>query len=232
MSAETSTRQHRVLVVEDRSTDREVISRALRSAGMLCAEATSLKDAAAAARYSRPDLVILDLQMPDGSGMHALPSICSTGAPVIVCSADPREEVRIACLEAGAVDYLTKPFSPRELAIRAARAVSGRSAGAAPRTGSLSLDPTRRIAVLDGREVPLAPKEYAVLEALMRSQGRAVERDALLHEVWGSEDTPGPATVVEHVRRLRGKLERDPSQPDIIRSVRGRGYMLVAPKVS
>ncbi len=226
-----SARPLRVLVVEDRSTDRELISRVLRSAGMLCAEATSLRDAAAAARYSRPDLIILDLSMPDGNGLKAIPAICATGAPVVVCSADPREETRVACLEAGAADYLTKPFSPRELAIRADRAVAAATSRSSHvlRSGTLALDPERRNAILSGREVPLAPKEYALLEALIRHQGQTVSRDLLLAEVWGAESAPGPATVVEHVRRLRLRLEADPSDPRIIRSVRGRGYMLVAP---
>lgn len=229
MSVNRATDAPRVLVVEDTSTDREVISRALRSAGMLCAEASSLRDAAAAARYSRPDLVVLDLMMPDGNGLEVIPAICEAGAPVIVCSADPRENVRVACLEAGAADFLTKPFSARELAIRAARAVNGRTERV-PRNGegpTVELDPDVRCAVVGGRSILLAPKEYALLEVLMRSRGQLVTRDRLLEEVWGPERTPGPATVVEHMRRLRGKIEPDPRKPALILSERGKGYRLV-----
>lgn len=224
----------RVLIVDDALADRDVIARALRAGGMLCAEAYSLREASAAIISSQPDLVILDLRMPDGHGLASIPSISAAGAPVIVCSADPRESIRVACLEAGAADYIVKPFSPRELAIRAARIVGERAPNRDVqfRAGELALDPETRTASLFGREVKLSPKEYALLAELVRRRGRVTSRDELLAAAWRGDHKPGVATVVEHIRRLRLRIETDPSRPKIICSVRGRGYVLNAPQVS
>ncbi|MFC9843584.1 response regulator transcription factor [Streptomyces sp. NPDC060223] len=175
------------------------------------------------------DLVVLDLGLPDGSGLELLRSLRSSSRlPVIVVSGRGDEADRVAGLEIGADDYLVKPFSQRELVARI-RAVLRRSqppeAPAVLEVGALRVDTAARRADIAGVPLALRPKEYAVLELLARSPGRVFSAAQLLEQIWGAS-WQQPATVVEHVYRLRGKLTGLPTPAPRITTVRGFGYRL------
>ncbi|MEU1196465.1 response regulator transcription factor [Streptomyces sp. NPDC005813] len=175
------------------------------------------------------DLVVLDLGLPDGSGLELLRALRSTSRlPVIVVSGRGEEADRVAGLEIGADDYLVKPFSQRELVARI-RAVLRRSeppdVPVVLEAGSLRVDTAAHRATVAGVPLALRPKEYALLELLARSPGRVFSAEQLLEQVWGGSWQPS-ATVVEHVYRLRGKLAGVPTSAPRITTVRGFGYRL------
>ncbi|MFJ3670961.1 response regulator transcription factor [Streptomyces sp. NPDC090106] len=176
------------------------------------------------------DLAVLDLGLPDGSGLELLRALRSTSRlPVVVITGRGTEAERVAGLEIGADDYLVKPFSQRELVARI-RAVLRRSqppeAPVVLRVGSLRVDTgARQAASDDGWPIPLRPKEYALLELLAAAPGRVFSAEQLLERIWGAA-WQQPATVVEHVYRLRGKLALLPSPAPRITTVRGYGYRL------
>ncbi|MFJ4835313.1 response regulator transcription factor [Streptomyces sp. NPDC088747] len=175
------------------------------------------------------DLVVLDLGLPDGSGLELLRSLRSTSRlPVIVVSGRGEEADRVAGLEIGADDYLVKPFSQRELVARI-RAVLRRSqppeAPTVLEVGPLRVDTAARRADIAGVPLALRPKEYALLELLARSPGRVFSAEQLLEQIWGAS-WQHPATVVEHVYRLRGRLAGLPTAAPRITTVRGFGYRL------
>ncbi|MFJ9904623.1 response regulator transcription factor [Streptomyces sp. NPDC101152] len=175
------------------------------------------------------DLAVLDLGLPDGSGLELLRALRSTSRlPVIVVSGRGAEADRVAGLEIGADDYLVKPFSQRELVARI-HAVLRRSqppdAPALLRVGSLLIDSAGRRASVGGIALTLRPKEYALLETLAEAPGRVFSTEQLLERIWGSA-WQQPATVVEHVYRLRGKLAATPAPAPRITTVRGYGYRL------
>ncbi len=177
----------------------------------------------------RIDLAVLDLGLPDGSGLELLRELRSTSRlPVIVVSGRGAETDRVAGLEIGADDYLVKPFSQRELVARI-RAVLRRSqppeVPAVLRVGALDVDTAARRASVDGVSLTLRPKEYALLEVLAGAPGRVFSAEQLLQQVWGMS-WQQPATVVEHVYRLRGKLAGLPAPAPRITTVRGYGYRL------
>src|SRR4051794_30750151 len=178
---------------------------------------------------SRVDLAILDLGLPDGSGLELLRALRSTSRlPVIVVSGRGAETDRVAGLEIGADDYLVKPFSQRELVARI-RAVLRRSQPPDEpdvlSAGSLRMDTAARQAVVGEATLTLRPKEYALLEVLARSPGRVFSAEQLLEQIWGAS-WQQPATVIEHVYRLRRKLARLPAPAPHITTVRGYGYRL------
>ncbi|PBC65844.1 DNA-binding response regulator [Streptomyces sp. Tue6028] len=175
------------------------------------------------------DLVVLDLGLPDGSGLELLRALRSTSRlPVIVVSGRGEEADRVAGLEIGADDYLVKPFSQRELVARI-RAVLRRSeppdVPVVLEAGALRVDTAAHQATVAGVPLALRPKEYALLELLARSPGRVFSAEQLLEQVWGASWQPS-ATVVEHVYRLRGKLAGVPTPAPRITTVRGFGYRL------
>ncbi|NNN34670.1 response regulator transcription factor [Streptomyces sp. S3(2020)] len=175
------------------------------------------------------DLAVLDLGLPDGSGLELLRELRSTSRlPVIVITGRGAEADRVAGLEIGADDYLVKPFSQRELVARI-RAVLRRSqppeAPAVLQIGSLRVDTAARQASSEGFLLTLRPKEYALLELLAAAPGRVFSAEQLLERIWGAS-WQQPATVIEHVYRLRGKLARLPAPAPRITTVRGYGYRL------
>jgi len=217
---------YRILIVDDSIGDRTLVAEAMRTRGMRCAEATTLKDALRAARVSSPDLVILDLGMPDGDGRTVIEHLAENGFPVLICSGDPREKTRVGCLAAGADDYVLKPFSPAELAIRAERlAKKHASEQQIIRLPRLTVDVAQRQVRLDGRAVHLPPKEFDLMVALARRNGAPADRNSLLQEVWPEAPRPGLGNVTEHMRRLRNRLNT-PGRRPIILSSRGTGYLL------
>ena len=222
---------HRVLVVDDDPTVSDVVRRYLEQAGCEVRLAADGADGLAAVAAQRPDLVVLDLMMPGIDGLEVcrrlrrqLPDL-----PVVMLTALGEEADRVLGLEVGADDYVTKPFSPRELVLRI-RSVLRRTAGhaAGPAAAKLSdaeltVDTARRIAERDGVPLPLTVREFDLLVFLMRHPGRAWSRTDLLDKVWGWQ-FGDQSTVTVHVRRLREKIEKDPAEPTRIRTVWGVGY--------
>ncbi|MDR6974100.1 DNA-binding response OmpR family regulator [Streptomyces sp. 3330] len=217
----------RVLVVDDDPTVSEVVAGYLDRAGYVVDRADDGPTALTRAAEHWPDLVVLDLMLPGMDGLEVCRRMRGHGpVPVIMLTARGDEDDRILGLEVGADDYVTKPFSPRELVLRV-ESVLRRSR---PATGArvlgaagLSLDPGARRATKDGVELALTLREFDLLAFFLRHPGRAFGREDLMHEVWGWE-FGDLSTVTVHVRRLRGKVEDDPARPRLIRTVWGVGY--------
>ena len=181
------------------------------------------------ARRRHPDLVVLDVMLPDLPGTEVCRRIRSdpdlVGLPVLMLTARTEEIDRVVGLEVGADDYVTKPFSPRELALRVQailrRVRGGREASALLQQGKLELDTERHRCRVDAREIRLTAKEFDLLRVLMERPGRVMTRDRLLDEVWGSDITVTARTIDTHLKRLREKLGE---AGDLVETVRGVGY--------
>ncbi|HZF89111.1 response regulator transcription factor [Streptomyces sp.] len=220
-------RSARILVVDDDPTVAEVVAGYLDRAGHVVDRADDGPSALTRLAAHRPDLVVLDLMLPGMDGLEVCRRMRAAGpVPVIMLTARGDEEDRILGLEVGADDYVTKPFSPRELVLRV-ESVLRRSRSATPghrlAAAGLTIDPTGRRAVKHGVELALTLREYDLLCFLLRNPGRAFSREDLMREVWGW-DFGDLSTVTVHVRRLRGKIEDDPARPRLIRTVWGVGY--------
>ena len=221
----------RVLVVEDSQDIADLIRLFLEKDGHDVTTLASGGDALRRARSDRPDLVVLDLMLPGLDGLHvcqALRADAATAAvPIIMLTARGEESDRVRGLELGADDYVTKPFSPRELAARVAallrRVDRPQPAVAVLTYGPLSIDSDRHRVLLGGREVRLTAKEFLLLRYLVEHRGRVLSRDLLLTDVWGYQYTGGTRTVDVHVRRLREKL---PALAGAIATVKQFGYRL------
>lgn len=223
--------KQRVLVVEDDQDTRDAVCAALRWAGFLCSEAGDVTRARKVIAKGRPDLVVLDLSLPDGDGLELLRELrLSDDLPILVLSGRGEEADRVVGLELGADDYLTKPFSARELSSRV-RTVLRRSSATRNTSrivfGNISIDVDAREVRRAGDMLALTAKEFDLIVFLARSPRTVYSREDLLREVWHSSDRSGEATVTEHVRRLRLKLEDDPASPRHLCAVRGVGYRLV-----
>ncbi|MEV6650237.1 response regulator transcription factor [Streptomyces sp. NPDC051219] len=225
-----------VLVVDDDPTVAEVVAGYLDRAGYTAERAADGPTALARAAARRPDLVVLDLMLPGMDGLEICRTLRGVGpVPVIMLTARGDEDDRILGLETGADDYVTKPFSPRELVLRVESVLRrSRVGGDAERQGpllraaGLTLYPEARRATKDGRELALTLREFDLLAHLIRHQGQAHTREDLMREVWGW-DFGDLSTVTVHVRRLRGKIEDDPAAPRLIRTVWGVGYRFEVP---
>ncbi|GAA5161267.1 MULTISPECIES: response regulator transcription factor [Amycolatopsis] len=224
------TESGRVLVVDDDETVRDVVRRYLEASG--CTVEVAGDGAAALRAFAeRPaDLVVLDVMMPGLSGLEVCRRLRrSSQVPVVLLTALGEEEDRIAGLRLGADDYVTKPFSPRELTLRVgsvlrrARMPSVEPVAAEVSDGDLRLQPGARLATLRGVEVPLTSREFDLLAFFLAHPGVAYSRADLLEKVWGW-DFGDQSTVTVHVRRLREKIERDPAKPTRIATVWGVGY--------
>ena len=217
-----------VLVVDDEDMVREVLARYLAREGYRVAAAADGGSALALAERDRPDVVLLDLMLPGLDGLSVLRRLRAGGDPaVIVLTARGDEVDRVLGLELGADDYVVKPFSPREVVARV-RAVLRRGAGtAAPppiHAGEIVLDPARRSVELSGEDVPMTRKEFDLLAHLAANPRQVFSRVQLLDAVWGHTWEGSAETVTVHVRRLREKIERTPSRPEHLLTVRGVGY--------
>lgn len=231
---------HNILVVDDDPTVAEVVTGYLERAGFAVDRAADGPQALMLAAGRRPDLVVLDLMLPGMDGLEVCRRLRAGNAPpvpVIMLTARGDEDDRILGLEVGADDYVTKPFSPRELVLRV-ESVLRRGAGAAGRrraagpelsAAGIVLYPAARRAVKDGRELGLTLREFDLLAHLMRHPGEAIGRERLMQDVWGW-DFGDLSTVTVHVRRLRGKIEDDPAQPRLIQTVWGVGYRFDTPE--
>ena len=220
----------RILVVEDDPDIAELVEHHLSRAGFSTSVVGTGTDALAQIRQ-RPDLVVLDLMLPGLSGfeicrmMRSDPQTASV--PIIMLTARAEEEARVQGLELGADDYVTKPFSPRELVARL-RAVLRRTQPYGPdkilRFGSLVVDLDRHEVMEDGRPVRLTAKEFLLLQYLLEHGGRVLSRDLLLSDVWGYQYTGGTRTVDVHIRRLREKL---PTLVEHIVTIKQFGYKFI-----
>lgn len=224
-------RQLRVLVVEDSAAIADLVRRALEGDGMTVDHAGDLRAARFHLGDDPPDVVVLDVELPDGSGFELLRDP-SFSVPMIVLSARQEEIDRVVGLELGADDYVVKPFYPRELATRVRRAAS-RQTGRAPPTrievDDLVVDLAAREVFLRGQLVDLTTREFELLVHLAGSPRRVFGRDELLRDVWkSSPEWQTTKTVNEHIRRLRQKLERDPTRPSLIVTAGRAGYRLDA----
>jgi len=228
-------RRHRVLVVEDERGLAESVRYALDVEGFDVLVADSGVAGLESARVNQPDLVLLDLMLPGMSGLDVCRQIrLSSDVPIIMLTAKDAESDKVAGLELGADDYMTKPFSMRELVarIRAQLRRATKSGVLAEsnevlRGGPIELDIDAHQTRLDGDAIDLRPKEFELLESLMRRRNRLAARHTLIDEVWGPSYFGDTKTLDVHIKRLRQKLEPDPSHPRLIVTVRGLGYKFV-----
>ena len=223
----------RVLVVEDEESYSEALSYMLRKEGFEVAIAADGDTALKEFDRNGADIVLLDLMLPGISGTEVCRQIRTTSSvPVIMVSAKDDEVDKVVGLELGADDYVTKPYSPRELVARI-RAVlrRGQEPDLAPATleaGPVRMDVERHVVTVDGNEQRLPLKEFELLEMFLRNPGRVLTRGQLIDRVWGSDYVGDTKTLDVHVKRLRAKIEADPSAPRHLQTVRGLGYKIDA----
>jgi two-component system response regulator RegX3 len=231
----SSDARHRILVVEDEPSIAESMQYALEIEGFDVFVAGTGREGIEQSQTLNPSLILLDVMLPESSGLDVCRQIRSTSdVPIIMVSARDAEADMVAGLELGADDYVTKPFSMRELVARV-RAHIRRSARSGTfadtnevlRGGTIELDLDAHEARVDGAAVALRPKEFDLLESLMRRRNRLASRDLLIDEVWGPSYFGDTKTLDVHIKRLRQKLEADPSRPKHIVTVRGLGYKFV-----
>ena len=223
----------RILVVEDDPDIAHLVVRYLDKAGFRTTHVSSGHDAWQAITSERPDLLILDLMLPQVDGLEICRRVRADAAaaalPIIMLTARAEESERIVGLELGADDYLAKPFSPGELVarvralLRRAQRNTGDTGSRVASYGPLSLDPDTHTVTVDGRAVTLTAKEFLLLEYLLQHRGRVLSRDVLLTDVWGYRYTGGTRTVDVHVRRLREKV---PLLSTALVTVKQFGYKL------
>lgn len=227
----------RVLVVDDEATLVETIRYNLRREGYQVLVAFDGEAALAVARRERPDLMVLDLMLPKLSGLDVCRILRQeTAMPILMLTAKDDEVDKVLGLELGADDYMTKPFSMRELLARV-KAMLRRAqmqGQESARTGErmpqpltyrgLTVDPNRRSVTCQQEEVPLRPKEFDLLAFFLSHRGQALSRDLILERVWGYDYAGDTRTVDVHVRWLRAKIQKEPDQPPYIHTVRGVGY--------
>lgn len=221
-----------VLIVEDEQKIRELVRRYLEREGMTVLSTGSGAEAITMAAEARPDLIVLDLGLPDIPGEDVAREIRARAAiPIVMLTARAEERDRIAGLELGADDYVTKPFSPRELVLRV-KAVLRRGGAMEPDgptrfgDGILTIDESRHEVTVRGRAVELTPTEWGLLTTMARTPGRVYSRFELINSVRGYEFEGYERTVDSHVKNLRRKIERDPRAPELVQTVLGAGYRL------
>jgi two-component system KDP operon response regulator KdpE len=222
-----------VLVVDDEPPIRRFLRATLSTRGFRVVEATTAGEALEKLAASPPDVVLLDLGLPDRDGLDVLIELRGWSAvPVIVLSARHQERDKVAALDAGADDYLSKPFGTDELLARMRVALrhAARPGGVSPvyRAGDLVVDLESRLVTVRGTEVHLTPHEFKLLTMLVRNAGRVLTHRQLLREVWGPEYGDENHYVRVYMAQLRRKLEADPARPRYLRSEPGVGYRLIA----
>jgi two-component system response regulator RegX3 len=224
----------RVLVVEDEESYSDALAYMLRKEGFEVSVAATGPDAITEFERTGADIVLLDLMLPGMPGTEVCRRIRQTSnVPVIMVSAKDSEVDKVVGLELGADDYVTKPYSSRELLARI-KAVLRRQSDSddlLPPTleaGRVRMDVERHVVTVDGEQVALPLKEFDLLELLLRNAGRVLTRAQLIDRVWGSDYVGDTKTLDVHVKRLRAKIEPDPANPTVLTTVRGLGYKLDA----
>lgn len=230
-----------IALVEDDPNLRDVVRFNLAREGYEVLPARDGEEALSVVREHKPDLIILDILLPRLDGLEVCRILRKEmSVPIIMLTAKADEVDKVVGLEMGADDYLTKPFSMRELLARVkallrrsemphetASPVSS-SSGGVVEVGKIRIDLERHVVAIDGKEIGLSPKEYDLLVYLSQNRRRVFSRDHLLERVWGYDYGGDTRTVDVHIRWLRQKVETDPSRPSLIRTVRGVGYKLEA----
>ena len=224
----------RILVVEDEESLAESIRYNLEREGFAVALAVDGRAALERFRADPPSLVILDLMLPEVSGLDVCRQIRATSdVPIIIVTAKDSEADKVTGLELGADDYVTKPFSIRELVSRVRANL--RRVGPAPTGGAderlqggrVTMDVARHEVVVAGEPVGFPPKEFELLETFLRRKGRLLTREFLIEEIWGADYVGDTKTLDVHVKRVRRKIEADPHRPGNLLTVRGLGYKFV-----
>jgi two-component system KDP operon response regulator KdpE len=220
-----------VLVVDDEPAIRRLLCASLTRADYRTAEAATARAALTSLQIDKPDAILLDLGLPDRDGLELIQLLKAGGAAVIVISARDATDQKVAALDLGADDYVTKPFDSEEVLARIRNALRHRlSAGTeTPRVqiGDLEIDLAARLVRKAGAEVHLAPKEYAVLAELARHPGKVITHSQLLRTVWGAGHEDDIEYLRVAARGIRKKVEDDPSRPAVLRNEPGIGYRLV-----
>jgi DNA-binding response OmpR family regulator len=222
-----------ILVVDDEPTQREMLAEALEAEGFTIVTAADGRAALLAFRESRPDLVLLDLMLPELSGIEVCRIIrAESGVPILMLTAKDSELDKVVGLELGADDYVTKPFSLRELIARvraqfrrAEQQVAPGNTPALVDLGPVQVDLAGHRLMRDGETIPLKPKAFELLAFLVRNPGQVFTRDQLLEHVWGYDYAGETRTVDVHVHWLRTRIEADPANPVFLQTVRGTGYI-------
>ena len=224
-----------ILVVEDEQSFSDALSFMLRKEGFDVAVADDGQVAVETFERDGADLVLLDIMLPGMSGTEVCRRIRMTSqVPIIMVTAKDSEIDKVVGLELGADDYVTKPFSSRELVariravMRRRTAEPGTKSDATLTAGNIEMDVERHVVTVDGETVKLPLKEFELLEVLMRNAGRVLTRGQLIDRVWGSDYVGDTKTLDVHVKRLRSKIEPEPAEPTVLVTVRGLGYKLEA----
>ncbi len=226
----------RVLVVEDEESFSDALSYMLRREGYEAVVASSGPEALAEFDRAGADIVLLDLMLPGLPGTEVCRALRSRSAvPIIMLTAKDGEIDKVVGLELGADDYVTKPYSARELVARIRAVLRRRGEAAEPpsadgvlEAGPVRMDVERHVVAVDDEQVSLPLKEFDLLEYLLRNAGRVLTRGQLIDRVWGADYVGDTKTLDVHVKRLRAKIEPDPANPKYLLTVRGLGYMLEA----
>jgi two-component system KDP operon response regulator KdpE len=220
-----------VLVIDDEAQIRRMLRLSLEAHGFHVKEATTSQEGLQQTSLSRPDLIILDLNLPDKSGLETLKDLRGwTKTPVIVLSVRNSEQDKIELLDSGADDYLTKPFSMGELLARIRAALRHTAPGTSSgifTCGDLSIDFSRRKVTRNNEEIKLTPTEYTLLKLLASNAGKVMTHNQITDELWGLGSQPDTSYLRVYVLQLRKKIEKDPSSPKILITEPGVGYRLM-----
>jgi two-component system, OmpR family, response regulator RegX3 len=231
---DVSTEQDRILIVEDEESLAESVRYNLEREGYRVTVASDGRTALERFRADRPSLVILDLMLPEISGLDVCRQIrAESQVPIIMVTAKDSEADKVAGLELGADDYVTKPFSVRELVsrvranLRRTKIPTTSSEGDVLKGGRVTMDVARHEVDVGGETISFPPKEFDLLEAFLRRKGRLLTREFLIEDIWGTDYVGDTKTLDVHVKRLRSKIEIDPHRPEHLLTVRGLGYRFV-----
>jgi two-component system KDP operon response regulator KdpE len=222
-----------VLIVEDDPQIRRFLRATLAAEGYRFQEAVTAEEGLAQAAAHQPELILLDLGLPDRDGLEVISGVRAwSQAPILVLSARGQESDKIAALDLGADDYVAKPFAVGELLARIRAALRRSSAvgdapGAVFQFGHVEVDLEKRVVRADGEEVHLTPNEYKLLQVLIKNSGKVLTQRQLLNEVWGPNATEQAQYLRVYIAQLRRKLERDPARPKHLHTEPGVGYRLV-----
>jgi two-component system response regulator RegX3 len=223
----------KVLVVEDELPLNQQLTDLLENAGYQTLGVTDGGNAFLAFQDFAPDLVLLDVMLPNKTGIEVCREIRAvSGVPIIMLTAKDSEIDKVVGLELGADDYVTKPYSSRELiariraVLRRGELVDAADDGSAIEVGPVRMDTDRHVISVNSEQVSLPLKEFELLEFLMRNAGRVLTRMQLIDRVWGSDYVGDTKTLDVHIKRLRAKIEKDPANPEFIQTVRGMGYKM------
>jgi two-component system KDP operon response regulator KdpE len=220
-----------ILLIEDDAQIRRFLRAALAAEDYRLQEAVTAEEGLTQAAARQPDLILLDLGLPDRDGLEVIQKVREWGKiPILVLSARGQEKDKIAALDLGADDYVAKPFAVGELLARiraALRRSAATAAGTVVRFGAVEVDLDKRLVRVEGREVHLTPNEYKLLQVLIQHAGKVLTQRQLLNEVWGPQHTEQAQYLRVYIAQLRRKLERNPARPKHLHTEPGVGYRLV-----